>query len=232
MARESGQPIYGVYTAMSPQAVDFNTMMTESLLNQLDISDLKKADIKDFNQAVKAVKGQGGKPKAPNFPGLDDPEIRQKLLEGPGGQRDAFVKAMSKAQFQKRGFPNVAAARLAVTEPELLDVPRGSSGYTVAQLDPEATIMEQSGHKTYPLDIMGEYVGGLETQLPVEMMYPTHFEAKRLLGSTPTGAHKSLELFAPLQYLDQQWLDNAMQFLEFQKKLQGRKKGGLAAVAM
>jgi hypothetical protein len=229
MARESGQPIYGVYTAMSPQAVDFNTMMTESLLNQLDISDLKKADIKDFNQAVKAVKGQGGKPKAPNFPGLDDPEIRQKLLEGPGGQRDAFVKAMSKAQFQKRGFPDVAAARLAVTEPELLDVPRGSSGYTVAQLDPEATIMEQSGHKTYPLDIMGEYVGGLETQLPVEMMYPTHFEAKRLLGSTPTGAHKSLELFAPLQYLDQQWLDNAMQFLEFQKKLQGRKKGGLAA---
>jgi hypothetical protein len=230
MARESGQPIYGVYTAMSPQAVDFNTMMTESLLNQLDISDLRKADVKAFDQAVKAVKGQGGKPKAPNFPGLDDPELREKLMQGPGGQRDAFVKAMAKAEFQKKGFPDVAAARLAVTEPELLDIPRGSSGYTIAKLDPEARIFEQSGHSTYPLDIGGEYVGGLERQLPVEVMYPSHFEAKRLLGSTPTGAHKSLELFAPLQYLDQNWLDNAMRYREMQKKLTGRKKGGLAAL--
>ena len=88
--------------------------------------------------------------------------------------------------------------------------------------------MEQSGHTTYPLDIAGEYAGGFETQLPVDVMYPTHFEAKRLLGSKPEGAHKSLELFAPLQYLDQQWLDNAMKYLEMQKKLTGRKKGGLA----
>lgn len=228
MARESGNPIYGVYTAMSPQAVDFNTMMTESLLNQLDLTGLRKSDIKNFNQAVKEVKGQGGKAKAPNFPGIDDPELREKLLAGPGGQRDAFVKAMSKAEFQKSGFPDVAAARLAVTEPELLDVSRGTSGYTIAKLDPEARIVEQSGHTTYPLDILGDYAGGFEQQLPVEVMYPSHFEAKRLMGSTPTGAHKSLELFAPLQYLDQNWLDNAMQYLEMQKKLTGQKQGGLA----
>lgn len=228
MARESGQPIYGVYTAMSPLAVDFNTMMTESLLNQLDISGLRKKDIQAFDEAVKKVKGQGGKPKAPNFPGLDDPKLREKLLSGPGGQRDAFVKTMAKAGFQKKGFPDVAAARLAVTEPELLDIERGSAGYTIAKLDPEGRIVEQSGHSTYPLDILGEYAGGLEKQLPVEVMYPTHFEAKRLMGSKPEGAHKSLELFAPLQYLDQGWLDNAMQYLEMQKKLTGRKKGGLA----
>lgn len=230
MARESGQPIYGVYTAMSPQAVDFNTMVTESLLNQMDVKDFKKKDIQEFNRAVKAVKGQGGKPKAPNFPGLEDPELREKLMSGPGGQRDAFVKAMAKANFQKKGFPDVAAARLAVTEPELLNIERGSAGYTVAKLDPEARIFEQSGHTTYPLDLGGEYVGGFESQLPVEVMYPTHFEAKRLMGSKPEGAHKSLELFAPLQYMDQQWLDNAMRYQELQKKLTGRKKGGLARV--
>lgn len=144
MARESGNPIYGVYTAMSPQAVDFNTMVTESLLNQLDISGLKKKDIKAFNEAVRSVKGQGGKPKAPDFVGIDNPEFQRELMEGPGGQRDAFVKAMSQAKFQKAGFPDVAAARLAVTEPELLDIERGSSGYTVARLDPEARIEEMS----------------------------------------------------------------------------------------
>lgn len=230
MARESGNPIYGVYTAMSPQAVDFNTMVTESLLNQMDVKDFKKKDIEEFNRAVKAVKGQGGKPKAPNFPGLEDPELREKLMSGPGGQRDAFVKAMAKANFQKKGFPDVAAARLAVTEPELLNIERGSAGYTVAKLDPEGRIFEQSGHTTYPLDLGGEYVGGFESQLPVDVMYPTHFEAKRLMGSKPEGAHKSLELFAPLQYMDQQWLDNAMRYQELQKKLTGRKKGGLARV--
>ncbi len=228
MARESGQPIYGVYTAMSPLSVDFNTMMTEALLNQMDISAFSKKDIEAFNAAVKAVKGQGGKPKAPNFPGLEDPELRDKLITGPGGQRDAFVKAMAKAGFQKRGFPDVAATRLAVTEPELLDVERGASGYTIARLDPEATIFEKSGHGTYPLDLGGDYFGSFENQLPVEQMYPTHFEAKRLMGKTPEGAHKSLELFAPLQDLDQSWLDSAMKYREMQKKLTGRKKGGLA----
>jgi hypothetical protein len=228
MARESGQPIYGVYTAMSPLSVDFNTMMTESLLNQMDISAFSKKDIEAFNAAVKAVKGQGGKPKAPNFPGLEDPELRDKLITGPGGQRDAFVKAMAKAGFQKRGFPDVAATRLAVTDPELLDVERGASGYTIARLDPEATIFEKSGHSTYPLDLGGDYFGSFENQLPVEQMYPTHFEAKRLMGKTPEGAHKSLELFAPLQDLDQSWLDSAMKYREMQKKLTGRKKGGLA----
>jgi len=228
MARESGQPIYGVYTAMSPLSVDFNTMMTEALLNQMDISAFSKKDIEAFNAAVKAVKGQGGKPKAPNFPGLEDPELRDKLITGPGGQRDAFVKAMAKAGFQKRGFPDVAATRLAVTDPELLNVERGASGYTIARLDPEATIFEKSGHSTYPLDLGGDYFGSFENQLPVEQMYPTHFEAKRLMGKTPEGAHKSLELFAPLQDLDQSWLDNAMKYREMQKKLTGRKKGGLA----
>ena len=135
---------------------------------------------------------------------------------------------MAKAGFQKRGFPDVAATRLAVTDPELLDVERGASGYTIARLDPEATIFEKSGHSTYPLDLGGDYFGSFENQLPVEQMYPTHFEAKRLMGKTPEGAHKSLELFAPLQDLDQSWLDSAMKYREMQKKLTGRKKGGLA----
>ena len=227
-ASESGDPVYGIHTSMSPVSVDFNTMVTESILNRLDVSSLRKKDIEEFDRAVRSVKGQQGKFKAPNFPGLADPELREKLMTGPGGQRDAFVKTMSKAGFAKKGFPDVVPSRLAVTETELLDVPRGASGYAIAQMDPEARIVQEVGHKSYPYELLGDYVGGFETLLPVEIMYPSHFEAKRLLGSTPAGAHKSLELTAPIQYLDQQWLDNAMRYLEMQKKLTGRKKGGLA----
>lgn len=228
MARESGAPIYGVHTSMSPLSVDFNTMATETLLNRLDIRSLRKKDIKEFDEAVRSVKGQQGKLKAPNFPGLADPDLREKLMKGSGGQRDAFVKTMAKDKFAKLGFPEVAPSRLAITETELLNVPRGASGYTIAKMDPEARIVQETGHKSYPYDLLGDYVGGFESLLPVEVMYPSHFEAKRLLGSTPTGAHKSLELSPPIQYLDQNWLDNAMKYLEMQKKLTGRKKGGLA----
>lgn len=227
-ASESGAPVFGVHTSMSPVSVDFNTMVTESILNRLDVSELRKKDIEEFDRAVRSVKGQQGKLKAPNFPGLADPELREKLMTGSGGQRDAFIKTMAKSSFAKKGFPEVAPSRLAVTETELLDVPRGASGYAIAQMDPEARIVQEVGHKSYPYELLGDYVGGFETLLPVEIMYPSHFEAKRLLGSDPTGAHKSLELSPPIQYLDQQWLDNAMRYLEMQKKLTGRKKGGLA----
>lgn len=224
---ESGGDVYGVYTAMGPQSVDFNTMVTEALLKQLDINALRKKDIQAFDRAVRSIKGQGGKFKAPDFPGIENPEIHSLLMEGPGGQRDAFVKAMGKAQFQKSGFPDVIAARVGVTDPALLDIPRGSSGFTVAKMEPAGRVLEESGHTTYPFDLAGEYVGGFERQIPHDIMFHDPIEAKRILGSTATGAHKSLELNAPLQYLDQEWLDRVMKYLENQKGLEQLKaKGG------
>ena len=225
---ESGRPVYGVHSAMMPQSVDFSTMPTETVLNALDIKSLRKEDIDAFDQAVRSIKGQGNKPKAPNFPGLRDPELREKLMSGPGGQRDAFLKAMDKKRFQDAGFPNVAEARYAVTEPLLLDVNRGDSGFTIGEFDPQGVIETLSGHKSYPADIRGQYKGSFGTLLPVEIMYPTHYNARRLLGARPDQAIKSIESVLPLQYHDQEWLDQAMQYLELQKKLTGRKKGGLA----
>jgi len=230
MAGESGRPVYGVHSAMGPQSVDFSTMVTEAIMAGLDLGSLRKEDISAFNQAVKSVKGQGGKPKAPNFPGLEDPELFQKLMSGPGGQRDAFLKAMDKRQFQEAGFPSVAQARYAVTAPRLLDVERGASGYAVGEFDPAGVIEVLSGHKSYPADIRGQYKGALPTLLPVEIMYPTHYGARRMLGATHDAAIKSIESQLPIQYHDQEWLDNAMKYLEMQKKLTGQKKGGLASL--
>jgi len=44
-AAESGDPVYGIHTSMSPVSVDFNTMVTESILNRLDVGNLRKKDI-------------------------------------------------------------------------------------------------------------------------------------------------------------------------------------------
>jgi hypothetical protein len=119
-----------------------------------------------------------------------------------------------------------------VTDPALLNIPRGSTGFTIAKMDPEGRVLEESGHATYPFDLAGEYVGGFERQIPHDIMFYDPIQAKRILGSTPAGAHKSLELNAPLQYLDQEWLDRVMQYLESQKKMgEGYAKGGMAKKA-
>jgi hypothetical protein len=81
---------------------------------------------------------------------------------------------MELEKFRSGGFPDVAAARKAITEPELLDVPVGSTGYTISRLDPQwAHSRESQGFPTRltTLSLMGQYVGGLEQQIPREVMF-------------------------------------------------------------
>lgn len=220
--QESGDPVYGVYTAMGPQGVDFNTFVSESLVKSLDLSELRKKDIDKFNQEVRK--------DIPGFVGIESPGLLESLIIGPGAQRTKFVQTMAKEDFQKAGFPNVGFARYAVTEPELLDVPIGQSGYSISQFGPEMKMEQKSGHRTYPYDLTGTYIGGLAQPLPADVMFPSFFEARRLLSKPESGGYRAMQMSAPVQQLDQEWLDNAMQYLEMQKKLTGKKKGGLASI--
>jgi hypothetical protein len=220
--QESGDPVYGVYTAMGPQGVDFNTFVSESLVKSLDLSELRKKDIDKFNQEVRK--------DIPGFVGIESPGLLESLIIGPGAQRTKFVQTMAKEDFQKAGFPNVGFARYAVTEPELLDVPIGQAGYSISEFGPEMKMEQKSGHRTYPYDLTGTYIGGLAQPLPADVMFPSFFEARRLLSKPESGGYRAMQMSAPVQQLDQEWLDNAMQYLEMQKKLTGKKKGGLASI--
>jgi hypothetical protein len=218
--QESGDPVFGIYSAMGPQGVDFNTFVSEAILKSLDLGALRKKDIEKFNNEMRK--------DIPKFVGIESPELYISLMTGPGAQRTKFVETVAKDDYQKVGFPNAAFARYGITEQELLDVPIGESGRTIARFGPDMVMEQKSGHKTYPYDLTGEYFGGLETPLPMEIMFPTFFEARRLLSKPESGDYRAMQMSTPVQYFDQHWLDNAMKYLEMQKKLTGRKKGGLA----
>jgi hypothetical protein len=204
-AGEEGD-VYGVYTAMSPTGVDYNTMLTDTVLGQLPSAKITKKLKKEFDKEVKKID--------PDFVGIDSPDLEMQLLNNPP-LRKVFVNRMELEKLRAGGFPDVAAARKAITEPELLDVPVGSSGYTISRLDPMGRIVESPRipHKTYDTQLMGQYVGGLEQQVPRDVMFPDFFAQRRSRGMPLSGDEYAFQRADVAQEATPQWLDSVMNYL-------------------
>ena len=199
--------VYGVYSAMSPTGVDYNTMLTEALLGQIDTSTMSRSAINAFDSAMRKTNK--------NWAGLEHPAIQEQLLgqdKSAGKARKAFVKNMSMADFQGLGFPDVAAARKAITEPSLLDVPVGSSGYNIGKINVDAPITAEQTlpHWTYPTQLGGEYFGSLDQPVPFRDMWREFTELRRIGKDPEKSDWRSLGMSVPLQKLDQEWLDSIM----------------------
>lgn len=201
-----GGDVYGVYTAMSPTGVDYNTMLTDAVLNQLPTAKITKKLKKEFDKEIKAVD--------PTFVGIDSPDLERQLLSDPP-LRLLFIQTMDKDKWRSGGFPDIAASRKAITEPELLDVPVGSTGYTIAKLDPMGRIVENPRipHKTYDTQLMGQYVGGLEQQIPREVMFSDFYAQRRARGMPESGDDYAFRRANVMQEATPQWLENVMNYL-------------------
>jgi hypothetical protein len=209
-AAESGDDVLGIYSAGSPVQVDYNAMLSHALANQIDLGAIKKSDIKKFNASIRA--------DHPDFLGIEHPDLDLQLgQKNAGPLRTHFVNRMALSDFQDAGFPNIAQARKAITEPELIDVPLGSTGFMIGKMSPEGAIVEspRMPHGTYPIHMQGTPEGRLETQLPYDVMFKTHTDARKMLpGAKLQTVYRSYELTQPIQYFDQEWLDNAMKYME------------------
>lgn len=221
VARESmekGGPVYGVYSAMSPTGLGYNTMLTEALLNQIDTKKLSQQAIKEFNESIRGAKGGIGK----NFVGIESPLVRAQLLNNnpaTGNLRTLFTETMATSKSQKLGFPDVAATRVAITEPELLNVPTGSSGFSIGKFNEnlETTDQPRFPHATYTTQLRGDYLGGTERPIPYEIMFPDFYAARRAAGIAPAGDWRSFSFSNISQPLNQEWLDGVMRYLESSK---------------
>ena len=204
-AGEEGD-VYGVYTAMSPTGVDYNTMLMDTVLNQLPSAKITKKLKKEFDREIQKV--------APDFVGVDSPDLERQLLNDPP-LRTLFVQEMDKGKWRRGGFPDIAASRKAITEPELLDVPVGSTGYTIARLDPLGRVVENPRipHKTYDTQLMGQYVGGLEQQIPREVMFSDFYAQRRARGMPESGDDYAFKRADVMQEATPQWLDSVMNYL-------------------
>jgi hypothetical protein len=227
-AREAtGQDVVGVYSAMSPEgSMNFSLPISESIVRQIDVLKPRVADIKLANQDIQ--KALHAKDKNIKFVGLTDDRVYDQLQQS-GDLRKSIVEILGKTKFQNLGFPNVEDINKTFKSQALGDVKLGDSGYTMFNADPSGKLNPVSGHLTYDTGILGNYIGGLEKSAPAEIMFPKIFDYTGKLMTKPQGAGaprpysktdqinalRTSHLYEPV---DQQWLDNYMQWLEKSKK--------------
>ena len=216
------------YVAMSPEGLDYNTMLSRAILGQLDIGSLSKRAVQSFNREVRKVE--------PRFVGIESPQLEAQLFGGAkeaGNVRKAFVNRMGLEEFRQRGFPDVAATRKAITEPELLHRDVGATGYNIARLDPEGRIVDDPliPHETYPVQLRGEYMGSLEDEVPYREFFQGFSDKRRAFGNPEGSDWRAFSMSAPIQQLDQEWLDRVMKSMGKDKPREWKKGGQVKRMA-
>jgi len=198
--------VYGVYSAMGPLSMNYNTMMSDALLEQMKAGKITKKAISAFDKEVKSIR--------PEWKGVMNPESRAQL-ESNGALRHVFVDRMQLDKFQNAGFPDISYTRYAITDPLLLNEPMYSGGLSIGKMVPNAELITnpQIPHKTYDTQLPGEYFGGFEKSVPKEILYPDWYKMRREIGAPESGDVRSFQLAKPIQPTNQEWLDNLMKFL-------------------
>ena len=201
--------VYGVYSAMGPLSMNYNTMMSDALLEQMKAGKITKKAISAFDKEVKAIR--------PEWKGVMSPESRAQL-ESNGALRHVFVDRMQLDKFQNAGFPDISYTRYAITDPLLLNEPMYSGGLSIGKMVPNAELITNPKipHKTYDTQLPGEYFGGFEKSIPKEILYPDWYKMRREIGAPESGDVRSFQLAKPIQPTNQEWLDNLMKFLSGQ----------------
>lgn len=208
-------PVYGVYTAMGERSGDFSHHVSDTLAEMLKHSKVTKAGRREFDDTMRLI--------APDWPGVKSEKLRTYLVGAPGDVRANFAKLMDTAKYQNQGFPSVAEARFATTDPRLLNEQTGASGLSIAKLDPEGrTFQSPDQHLSYDTNLGGQYVGGLPTSIPKEVMYPDivrSLEGYRdaLPGYKPTIDYlmtRTPKGLPVTQEANQKWVDTVSKHLE------------------
>jgi len=200
---KSGKPAYLIYASMGPRSGDFSTMMTDTLLAQVERGGISQKAL----QAFESDMGGGG------WPGLSSPALRD-MLSTSGPMRKRMVEMMAKAKHQEAGFPDIASSRVAISDPSMFLMPTGMSGHAISKLDESTKLLDNPTvpHGTYPYQITGTYSGRLDHEQPAEMMWRDFHKARRKAGKERKGDGRALMMSTPGQRVDQQLVDTLMKW--------------------
>ena len=217
-AEEYDKPVFGIYSAMAPDASNYALHHTETLLNQLDALNPSKANINAFNKLIRA--------EHPSFFGLRDPDVMAQLSMDPEMRKLVADRLNKSTIASKYGLPSGEATLHAITEPALRDVPTGHTGFAVGRLDPHAKLsLDLLGeHPTYNTKIPGEFSGQMIAQLPWQEYFP---DVARKIAANPKQAPHAWGTFKMGDFnqpVTQQMVDRIAPLEEL--ALKGQKKGG------
>jgi hypothetical protein len=204
---DAGQRVFGVTTAMGPGALNQTIDMTDLLHQMATTSPIRKSDLSVFNKQARDI--------LPGYAGLLHDEAAQQLHGMTQGQRKAFVALVDNANALKQGFPNVPAARYALTDPNLVDVPAGTSGYSFVEFGPESlkSLEGGVGHRSYP-DRMSGTFEGRGPLVPFTTMFSDFAKSRRDANALPGSDLRAFELGKPSQNMTPEAYDLLMKYLQ------------------
>ena len=172
-----GNPVFGMYAAMAPDASNYALHHTEALLNQLDALSPNKAKLRAFDSIIRD--------KYPEFLGMTHPEVMDQFA-GNSELRKHVAERLNKSTIANEyGLPSGEATIHAITEPALRNVKTGTTGYSVGELNPFAELKPELEHPTYDTQIPGSFKGQMIAQLPWEYYFP---DVAKKIASNPTQA--------------------------------------------
>jgi hypothetical protein len=221
---EGEVPYLSSYT-MGPQAVDSTHMVANTIINMMPNAKVAAADIARFDAEMKR-----------DYPGWPGIMKTQKALEfmnarnRPGTHLSDFAKKLDKKEYRASGFPDVGEIRFAVSEPRLLGVPAGSTGFSMMKVKPTAeTSTEGIQHGTYTNKIQSPegYSGGFENVTPSRIMFPEWFDKLHPNAKIDSQkAYQSAMTQFPKQKATNEWADNIEKYWAENPTPWGYAEGG------
>ena len=170
--------VYGVYSPMGAQSGDSAYHMFDALMAQIDKGEISAKDAKEFDDALKRGEHAEDKGDAANFakamekwPGISNPKEAAEYAKNlPGKHRSGVVKMMDKKTWMDKGFPKVGETRVAITDPDVMNMPGNMLGHRIVQFDPDKLTADETAfnHNTYKAASAGQYVGDVP---PVQRQY-------------------------------------------------------------
>jgi hypothetical protein len=217
-AESSGVPVNALFTKMAGKSADSNTASVDSLIQILRQTPLSGNKIKKLDSMVRS------KLKDRSFPSLANIDaLRARVMSDNGmNDRRGLFQTLAQAKAMDLHGIDLPSIRHAINEPGLIGQRSMSGGNVIARFDNPASIGKVSGdayrHPSYDTEIRGgEYIGGFDKNVPMEIMFPDFAEWIKTHASYGNKAkeQKMFTVFAPpVQKIDSQWKDRMSQFLE------------------
>ena len=125
-------PVLANYMMMGPEGLNYALHFADANLKAIDATKMTKKNIRDFNSLIKR-----GHPKLkfPEFAGIENPDLAYEQMAANPELRKHFNSIMQMPTVAESfKMPSGLNIRHAVTEPELRDLERGMTGFSVMQL--------------------------------------------------------------------------------------------------
>lgn len=225
--------ILAEHMAMGPVGMNFGQHLANANLMAINSSTPHPKAVEQFNEVIRRgfVDPQTKvRVEFPEFPGVENYKASYQAMKENPELRKWFNNRMKTEDVTAPlNFPRGKDIEYAVMEPELRDLEIGMTGLSVGRMQPGASLIKQSAHKTYSHDIPGLYLGRTQELLPVELAFP---DASAFIKSTkrPADFTGTMQKVFPHQVVDEQYINELGQYYNRLRQIRGYKDGGAVEI--